>query len=282
MGSLVRTFLHYFAYPNLLMVACALLMTQQTIDLFQLQLSHAALLPFIASATLCSYSLHWYLTPLHPSPSPRVSWNAQNARLVFQLFSLGLLGSLLFFLPLLEHTGPIAVAVGAAFLYTAPKLPFRAFQFLKRIQVGKTFFLAFTWMYVTTLLPMLVDEAPIRTPETLFCLSRFTLIYAICILFDFRDQEDDRLQGIRSLPTILDRRQVTLLYSFALAAFFACTLALRGHLAGSMTIPALLLPGILAAFLFRRALRDHSDVLYYVVLDGLMALSSIITIFLPF
>jgi 4-hydroxybenzoate polyprenyltransferase len=282
MHAPVRTFLSYFVYTNLFMVACALLMTQQTVDLFQLRLSHSSLLPFIASATLCSYSLHWYLTPVHPSPSPRIAWKGAHGNLLFQLFATGLLGSMLFLLPLLEHAGPIAVAIAASFLYTAPKLQVPALQFLSRIQVAKTFFLAFTWMYVTTLLPMLVDEEPIRAPHAWFCASRFFLIYAICILFDHRDQEEDRQLGIRSLPTLFNRRQVTLLFFFTLAAFFACTIQLHGFLPDRVSLFALILPGTLAALLFRRALSDHSDILYYVVLDGLMALSSIITIFLPF
>jgi hypothetical protein len=43
--------------------------------------------------------------------------------------------------------------------------------------------------------------------ELLFCCSRFFLIYAICILFDYRDRDQDKQEGIRhnaiSAPTVL-------------------------------------------------------------------------------
>lgn len=280
MRQLSRHLLHYLVYPNLFMVACALMMTQQTIDLFGLRLSHVALIPFIASATLCSYSLHWYLTPPHPSPSPRIAWNAGNSRLLFLLFATGLLGSMLFVLPLVEHLLPISVAGFAAFLYTAPKIRFRPLAWLSRIQVAKTLFLAFTWMYVTTLLPMLVDEVNLDGAHLLFCASRLFFIYAICVLFDHRDRDEDRRQHIRSLPTILNDAQVRWLFLSTLVGYMLFTLALSAYFP-MLTVVALAIPGLIAALLFRRAMECPTDLLFYFVLDGLMALSSVLTLFLP-
>jgi hypothetical protein len=279
MRQLSRYLLHYIVYPNLFMVVCALLMTQQTIDLFRLRLSHVALIPFIASATLCSYSLHWYLTPVHPSPSPRIAWNAHNNRLLFLLFAGGLLGCMLFLVPLLEHALPIAIAMGAAFLYTAPKLRFQPLAWLSRIQVAKTLFLAFTWMYVTTLLPMLVDEEPIHAPQILFCASRLFFIYSICVLFDHRDRDEDRRQRIRSLPTIMSDTQVRWLFLSTLIGYLLLTLALSVYFPTSVIV-MLAVPGVFTALLFRRAMEQPSDLLFYFVLDGLMALSSVLTLFL--
>lgn len=286
MRQLSRYLLHYIIYPNLFMVVCALLMTQQTIDLFGLRLSHAALIPFIASATLCSYSLHWYLTPAHadapakPGTSPRLSWNGRNSKLLFLLFGTGLLGSMLFIIPLLEHILPITVAMTLAFLYTAPKIRFKPLAWLSRIQVAKTLFLAFTWMYVTTLLPMLVDEEKLDGPHILFCASRLFFIYAICVLFDHRDRDEDRRQRIRSLPTIMNDAQVRWLFLSTLVGYLLFTLALAGTFPARI-IMALAFPGLIAALLFRRAMQKPTDLLFYFVLDGLMALSSVITLFLP-
>ena len=279
MRQLSRQLLQVIVYPNLFMVICAVLMTQQTIGLFGLRLSHVALIPFIASATLCSYSLHWYLTPAQASSSPRIDWNARNHRLMFGLFSLGLLGCMLFIIPLLGHLRPIAVAVVAATLYTAPKIRLRPLAWLSRVHVAKTLFLAFTWMYVTTLLPVLVDEARPDTPKLLFCASRLLLIYAICVLFDHRDRDEDRRQGIRSLPTLMNDEQVRLLFLTTLVGFLICTLCLYAIFPFRIIL-ALALPGLCAALLFQRAMRKPSDMLFYFVLDGLMVLSPLLTLFL--
>jgi 4-hydroxybenzoate polyprenyltransferase len=175
---------------------------------------------------------------------------------------------------------PIAIAMGAAFLYTAPKFHFRPLAWLSRIQVAKTLFLAFTWMYVTTLLPMLVDEIPLKAPQLLFCASRLFFIYAICVLFDHRDREDDRRQRIRSLPTIMNDTQVRWLFLTTLIGYLLFTLALTGYFS-TIVIICLVTPGLLAAMLFRRAMERPTDLLFYFVLDGLMALSSLLTLFLP-
>jgi len=281
MLRLCRHLLHFFIYPNLLLVLCSLLMGKQTIDLFHLKAVNPALLPFIASATLCSYSLHWYLTPSHLSSSPRIAWNSTHKNQLQLLFFVGIFGSFLFFIPLKDHFLAIGIAVVIAFLYTAPKIPASGNPLHGKTMVGKTFLLASTWMYVTTLLPMLVSEQTITPPAAWFCGSRFCLIYSICILFDFKDQEDDRRQGIQSLPTLFNEEQVRSLYYLSLVAFTVCTVAF-GMPLGLRTFSVLLLPGFIAATIYPYAIRSRSDLTYYVFLDGLMALSSAITLILPF
>ncbi len=100
------------------------------------------------------------------------------------------------------------------FLYSAPKVPHATFRWLKKIAIGKTIFLAFVWMYVTTLLPFLIADASKQgwMEAVLLSIYRFFLVYAICILFDHRDREEDRAEGIRSLITSLEEPHLDKLY----------------------------------------------------------------------
>ena len=60
-----------------------------------------------------------------------------------------------------------------------------------------------------------------------FAASRFFLIYAICILFDYRDRADDKEDGIRTMVNYFDETGVNRLFLFTMFAFiiFTCRTA---------------------------------------------------------
>ncbi len=172
----------------------------------------------------------------------------------------------------------LALCFGAllTFLYSAPKLPQPIFRDLKRIAVGKTLFLALVWMYVTTMLPVFVAHQPWTGACTLFACNRFFLIYAICILFDYRDREDDKAEGVRSLITYFNEKGIDTHFFFSLTAFAAATIGLAAWHVPALILLILLIPGIIVAALYRRAKKNFSDYLYYFVLDGLMMFSGLL------
>jgi 4-hydroxybenzoate polyprenyltransferase len=102
-------------------------------------------------------------------------------------------------------------------------------------------------------------------------------VYTICILFDYRDREYDRAIGIRSLITWLSEKGILFLYIISLLLFGVTTLLLLNHGLSYSTVVLLLVPGILLAFVYRHAIKNFSDILYYFYLDGLMALSALLT-----
>jgi 1,4-dihydroxy-2-naphthoate octaprenyltransferase len=148
------------------------------------------------------------------------------------------------------------------------------FKFIRRIAFGKTIFLAFMWTYATTMLPILAND-PASDFISAFLGSRFYLVYAICILFDLRDREEDRLKGIRALPTMLSDAPVRFFYfvSIAVSAFFSFMYTWPSF---SVTTFILLIPVIISLFIFRFTRARDGEILYYVYLDGLMMLSAIL------
>lgn len=167
----------------------------------------------------------------------------------------------------------------ATFLYSAPKLPNHYLQQLRKLAFGKTIFLAAVWTYVTTALPFLIQAEPWNTAHTLFTISRYFAVYMICILFDYRDRTDDKNAGIRSLITFMDPAGIRRLFLFSFLIFILTTLGLYGQGIPAETLFLLIVPGFIVAGLYRRATRNFSDMLYYFVLDGLMAFSAGLTLF---
>lgn len=273
---MLRKITDLFVFSSLYIALCAVLMVWQTTRLLLDSPPSGRLLGFVFFSTICSYNFHWYLTPHSVPSSQRVSWTHHHKVLHFILYLAGLVGAAVYFFYLLEYLPALCLAAFLTFLYSAPKLPQRIFLRLRHIAVGKTFFLTFVWVYVTTVLPIIIAGAPWKGSFVLFTASRFFLIYAICILFDYRDREDDKASGIRSLITILNEKGIDRIFILSITLFFLCNIGLYFYHFPAIYIALLLVPGIIVALLYQRAKRDFSDYLYYIVLDGLMMFSGLL------
>jgi 4-hydroxybenzoate polyprenyltransferase len=276
----VRKLFDFFIFSSLYISSCACLMVYQASWLLLHQAPSNDLLAFVFLSTACSYNFHWFLTDRSISYSRRIDWTQNHKTLTFGFYLLGQIGSAWFFFRMRAHWLELSVAVFFTFLYSAPKL--QMFRALRQIAVGKTVFLTIVWAYVTSVLPVLIEGAHWQTTFSLFALSRFFLIYSICILFDCRDREDDRSIGIRSMITYLSERGIRWLFAGSILACLASTLALAWFNISLGLCLILLLPALITAGLYRYARLHFSDYFYYVVLDGLMMLSSLLMLFSQF
>ena len=248
-------------------------MVYQVNLLFQVPVSFN-LLGFVFCGSVCSYNFHWYLTPPGAEdPSKKLAWNLSNKPLHLALFIAGLTGSAVFALLLIEHWFWLGLTAFLTFLYSAPKIPHPIFELLKKVALAKTIFLAFAWTHVTTLLPMVMYSAELTSSQEWFVVNRFFFIYAICILFDYRDAEQDRKDGIRSMITYMVPRGIDLLFWGSMISYLA-TIFMFIDKFDFISILALLIPGIILSLLYEYSKRNFSDYLYYFMLDGLMMLSA--------
>lgn len=276
----MRKILHLFLFSSLFISFCAVLMVHQTNQLLQPHYKNTPLLSFVFFSTLCSYNIHWHLTPFSSAEKIRSQWTRQHRSIHRILAIAGAAGSGWFFLSLLDKWIWILPSVLLTFLYTAPKLPFVLFHKLKKIAIGKTMYLAAVWVYVTTMLPLLISGKPWNTKDILFCAARFFLVYAVCILFDYRDREQDKQDGIRSMITFINEKGIDRLFVCSFLLFVTATCLLLLYNTGIPVIIAILVPGLLIALLYPYAKKNHSDYLYYFVLDGLLMFSSLLTLLL--
>lgn len=281
----MRAFFKFFIFSSIYIALCAVLMVWQSNAILGLQYGcnptsdYFNYYAFVFFSTICSYNFHWYLTPADYSTSERILWGARHKVLQLTFCAVGAIGAVYFAWLLKHHWLPLAGGAVLTFLYSAPKLPQKAFVWLRKIAVGKTLFLTFVWMYVTTVLPVLISCTPFTAAAVNLCLHRFFLIYAICILFDYRDVESDRQQGIRSLITWLPADKLFRLYYFSLLAGAMTAVLLRPHVP-VVVVATLLAPVLITGLLTRNARDNRSDYMYYFVLDGLMMLSALLHLIL--
>lgn len=277
---MLKRVLDFFIFTSLFIACCAVLMVYQTALLFNLQFP-VELYAFVFSGSVCSYNFHWYLTPPQiDQTSVKLNWNLSNRRVHLTLFILALVIAGICSFLLFEHWLWLGITALLTFLYSAPKINHPLTVWLRRIAVGKTIFLAFAWMHVTTLLPLLVVNG-LSAEQIYFSVNRFFFIYAICIVFDRRDVEQDRQAGIKSLITALSLKNVDRLFWASLAMVLLSATAL--HTWFSLTqLVIILIPALLMGLLYERSKNTHSDYFYYFLLDGLMALSSPLLILAKF
>lgn len=271
----------FFVFSSLFIAICAVLMTYQTCFLFGLPFSFE-LAGFVFSGSVCSYNFHWYLTPPNiEQPSKKLAWNISNKTVHLILFIAGITGSAVFTLLLIEHWFWLGITAFVTFLYSAPKIPHPVFSHLKKVAIAKTIFLAFAWMHVTTLLPMVFHSPELSEAHIWFVINRFFFIYAICILFDYRDVEPDKQDGIKSLITFLNEKGIDILFWGSIIATLFTTTILAEYFSIAFLI-ALTLPVIILSLLYYPAKKNFSDYLYYFVLDGLMMLSAPLLLLIKF
>jgi hypothetical protein len=76
--------------------------------------------------------------------------------------------------------------------------------------------------------------------------------------------------------TLLNEKGIDRLFWISLILFFGSNFALSAFHYPAFYIFVLIIPGLILAGIYRRAKRNFSDDLYYVVLDGLMAFSGLL------
>ena len=274
--SFIPGLFRFFIYSNLFIAVCTLLMIDQTYYLLLHTPPDKDLLGFAFFATICSYSFHWYLTSQSLIESPRIEWLKKHRIFHLILFFIGLAGSCIFLFVLLPHWHWLAASAIITFLYSAPKIPHPWFRALRKVAIGKTIFLTLVWTYVTAILPVIIANADFTVPIILFVISRFLFIYAICIMFDFRDRADDKVTGIRSMVIAFSEKGVNRLFFLSLIIFAVCTVFLSRYGFSVLDIVLLLVPGVITAAIYNYAKRNFSDYLYYFILDGLMMFSALL------
>ncbi|MBI1779764.1 MAG: UbiA family prenyltransferase [Sphingobacteriales bacterium] len=270
-----------FLFSSAFITLCALAMVAQTADLFQLQNLNPFYFFFTAGGTMASYNLHWYLTDTNVSNeiSERYTWTHTHKQLLLPFAGIGMLMSLISFYFLIHYWLWIITGAIVAGLYTAPKIPGKVSTFLRKIAIAKTIYLALAWTYVTAVLPLIISRQHINFHSIAFILHRYFFIYALCILFDYRDRDEDIGQGIRSLITMLNEKGIKVLFYVSLVSGILMALFFYGIYSPSLKGILLCIPLLILAMLYNSIKKNKNDYLYYFAIDGLMLLSFLLTSF---
>ena len=267
-------FLHFILSHSIFISLCAVSLCYQTYTLLHID-SNIIVYAFVFFATLSSYNFYWLLSKYRLSNfisiPDFVSINFSYLLLV------GFAGAGMFFclylLPSLINYA--AVAVLLTLLYSLPLWPsFRYSVILRKAGFLKPVLLAFTWSFVTTIIP----AAPVLSSSSATVISlltaRFFFMFLLCIIFDRRDANVDKINGLHSLATDVSRHILKTLMVLAFVIFIAAGLLFRYYFNDNAQLIAFFITGILIWWVYRASLKKQGYVFYYFVVDGLMLFSA--------
>jgi 4-hydroxybenzoate polyprenyltransferase len=193
-----------------------------------------------------------------------------NAWLInIQIVVCALIAGFIFFYmrPIGKELSLIAIAVTG--LYALPFLiPVKGLKGLRSLGLLKTLFVAVVWVIITAPVIFSGDDVngKVSTHTMLFNLF---YIWALCIVFEIKDEKYDRLHNLDTLPIRLGEYKTKLLALVCMAIALG-VLPYQTYYGSLHHTNALMISYIVTTFIILRTNSRLNDEYYYIVADGAM------------
>ena len=269
--------LHFILSHSFFISICAFFLCWQSYILLHIPVQFDVCL-LIFFATLGSYNFYWLLSKYHFNDKRGLAdFFTKNISNVLVLMSAA---AGVFFL---RHLLPamlqeIIVAVILTLAYSIPLWPVKSLAFTRKAGLLKTVLLAFTWTYVTIVIPVEQASLPWNWQVSLLFTARFMFMLMLCIIFDSRDVKVDKIRSLSSLATVVSRKTLGILIMAVLSVYLAAGFALRFYFESGAQVFSFLITGLAVLVVYRLSLKKQGYFFYYFLVDGLMLFSAITTI----
>ncbi|MBL7703014.1 MAG: hypothetical protein JNM14_12240 [Ferruginibacter sp.] len=268
--------LHFILSHSIFIAFCAVALTFQTALVLKADVS-LFIYGFIFFATLCSYNFYWILSKLSFTSTNKIQELLRKQTTSYLLLLISGIGLLYCFLysSILLHL--VFTAVLLTILYAVPLLPIPPLRFTRKAGVLKTILLAFTWAYVTVIIPMQKDYVLLNSADLFIFSRRFLFMLMLCIIFDNRDKEMDKIRGLRSLATDLSPLMLRIfIYLIFLLLFISNFFSANYGITASQSI-ALQVSTIALLIVYFYSHKKRGYLFYYFFVDGMMLFSALAT-----
>jgi 4-hydroxybenzoate polyprenyltransferase len=234
------------------------------------------LIAFVFFATLCSYNFHYILAAGlgNQKLSIRLLYKRHTS---FLILIAGAAGAVFFFNSAHILIMNVFVAVLFTLVYSMPLLPFAQLDFAKRAGFLKTMLLAFTWTFVTAYFPLAQHGLQFTTSGILILAKRFLFMLMLCIIFDNRDVNVDKIHGLHSLATDLSPKTMRWLIGIVFALLFVLNFFLGRQAVSYRQVAALQLSALITLVIYFFSRKKQDYFFYYFIVDGMMVLMVLLT-----
>lgn len=266
--------LHFILSHSIFIAVCAVALTFQTALLLKLNFN-LFVYGFIFFATLCSYNFYWILSKFSFTSKKNMPalWRKEATGLLLLIISS--IGMGYCFLQSAIPLHFVITAVILTILYAVPLLPVPVLKFTRKAGVLKTILLAFTWTYVTVIIPLEKDYGLLNSADIFIITRRFLFMLMLCIIFDNRDKELDKIRGLRSLATDLKPLTLRILIYLIFVLLFISNFFFRNY---GITLPqsiALQVSTLALLAVYFYSNKKRSYLFYYFFVDGMMLFSAL-------
>ncbi len=265
--------LHFIVSHSIFIATCAVALCFQTAIMLRINLSFY-LYAFIFFSTVCSYNFYWLVSGYSFASQSLYLFlkrHYTNA-IVFIFATAGLLFSIL---KIPELLPVICAGLLLTLLYAVPLLPFKFFNFTRKAGLLKTFLLAFTWAFVTVYIPYRQAQTSNAVALVMLFNNRLIFMLMLCIIFDARDTNIDKIRGLQSLTTILKPTTVKYLMVALFVVYILNGIIFRVYYNQPVQIIPLLATAAATAVVYFFSQKKQNYFFYYFLVDGLMLFSAI-------
>lgn len=275
--SLVRFFLfHHFVISFSAIALCWQTYTTLSTKAFNFNLAS-----FLFFATLLSYNTHFLLASKKNTSSPQLNWFSEHKTFALFFNLVSFVAAVYFWYQIREITIAVLIAILLNAAYTAPLLFKSPLKLPALFTFIKSYFIGFTWAFVTTALPLVLLKQEPGLNAALLFLQRFMLVSLATLIFDCRDRLLDLEWGVYTPANLLNAKQLRL--------FFIVNLVLYAVIVAGMFINSgnylhllQLIPALVLWLLFQKSAGYRSDAFYLVWVDGVLILSPLLSLTLLF
>ncbi len=255
---------------------CAFALCWQSFLLLHITIDYTICL-LIFFATLSSYNFYWLISKYHFSDKRGLlillQQNFSNV-FFFVIAAIGLLSCLYERTLLLP---PVIIAILLTLLYSVPLWPVKLLAVTRKAGFIKTVLLAFTWTYVTVIVPSQEGIFIESVSVALLFTARFLFMLMLCIIFDSRDINVDKIHSLRSLATDVSRKALSLIMIIVFTCYIVTGFLLRYYFDDVEQVIAFFITGLVTLLVYRLSLKQRGYFFYYFLVDGLMLFSAAAT-----
>jgi 1,4-dihydroxy-2-naphthoate octaprenyltransferase len=287
MKKIIISSLDFFSYSNIFVAICALAFsTQANLIICNGTLSSKNYLYSLlfSVAVFFIYGLQRVVDLLKNNRTPvpqncissRDKWVFKNIKMmtVLIVFSVIVITTLVFSIDvkLSLYLLPLLII---SIMYSAGAFP------LKKIPAIKSFVISFVWIVGIYIVPCFLNNKQINFNFWTYIVGQFFLVNAICIPFDIRDLEVDKLKKVQSIPNIFGVTAskiyaiAMLLVYFLLSVFFSQI----NYFSFSNLALATLLTFCYALCTILFTNQNRSDYFFSFLVDGAMLLQPFLLVF---
>ena len=268
--------LHFILSHSIFIAVCAVAMVFQTGQLLQLHISFY-LYGFIFFATLCSYNFYWIISKAaftKPGTLGMLVKTEATSLVILSFSAIGVCFCLFRYPVSVEF---IITSLSLTFLYALPLLRLSVLQFTRRAGFLKTGLLAFTWAYVTVLIPLQKTYLVLNSADLFVFTRRFLFMLMLCIIFDNRDKAVDKIRGLHSLATDLKPAHLRILIYLIFVILFTTNFLYAQYGITFSQSVALHMSTLALLAVYFYSVKKRGYLFYYFFVDGMMLFSAVAT-----
>lgn len=267
---------HFILSHSIFIAVCAAALSLQTLQLLSLPVN-GFLLAFVFFATLCGYNAYWVVSRFSFSRADSARSFLQKSRSSLLVMLSAVTGMIFCMAKLHLVMYNIIITFILLGLYAVPVMPFKQLHFTRKAGVVKTILLAFTWTFVTILIPLQIPLFEMSHAALLIFINRFLFMLMLCIIFDKRDAAVDKIRGLHSLATEIKPGPLNYFMALILVCYIWATYKMTSYQISILHVAALIISGLITicVYIFSRQKRGY--LFYYFLVDGLMFLSALLT-----